>query len=283
MVAGGYRSRSMTATERRTLQRIRDVRWLAAALSLKGAMAHRVEPSLETGFALREPLAAKVARLGRSGEPVIVIDGLMRDPDALIDRAAAAAFLPAHGNRGGYPGLRAPAPRDYAERLVRAVDPLIRDTFAAGDIAPARVDVSFSIVTTPPGSLHLRQRVPHIDTTNRLRFALLHFLCGPPFGGTAFFRHRTTGLEQIAAEDFAAFAEARRRDLAELPPPSGYPNPRTPGFEQTACFAARLDRLLVYRSFSLHSGVIPPSVPLSPEPRSGRLTANIFVDYERRA
>ena len=243
-------------------------------------MLQRGDHQLDTRFALREERAVNVARLGRGGEPVIVIDGLMRDPAELIDHAAALSFLPADEARGGYPGIRAPAPRDYAERLVRAVDPLIRATFATGDIVAVRADSSFSLVTAPAESLHVMQRVPHVDTSNPLRFALLHFLCGPPFGGTAFFRQRRTGLEQVAPQDSEAFRAARQRDFAELPSPSGYPNAQTPGYEQIAAFAARMDRLLVYRSFSLHSGIIPPATPLAADPRRGRLTANIFVDYE---
>lgn len=242
-------------------------------------MLDRADHELNTRFALRESLSVNVVRVGRSREPVIVIDAVMRDPNELVDHAAGLSFVPADGDRGGYPGVRAPAPRDYAERLVRAVDPLIRGTFAAGDIEPMRADSAFSMVTTPPEQLHLLQRIPHIDTSNRLRFALLHFLCGPPFAGTAFFRQRATGLEQVVPEDFESFAAARRRDLAELPPPSGYPGPQTPGYEQIASFDARMDRLLIYRSFSLHSGMIPSAAPLAADPRLGRLTANIFVDY----
>jgi hypothetical protein len=35
--------------------------------------------------------------------------------------------------------------------------------------------------------------------------------------------------------------------------------------------------MLIYQGSLLHSGVIPPDMPLSADPREGRLTANIFV------
>jgi hypothetical protein len=203
----------------------------------------------------------------------------MADPSGLIEQAAAASFAPADSERGGYPGLRAPLPDDYVERLLRLADPLIRKAFVLPEIRFARADGTFSMVTRRPETLHPLQRLPHIDTSSPLRFALLHFLCGPPYGGTAFFRQDSTGLEQVPPAASQAYLATRRDRLDELDPASGYPGPETAGYTRTAAFRARMDRLLIYRSFSLHSGIIPPGIPLPADPRMGRLTANIFADY----
>lgn len=232
------------------------------------------------GFALRREFRVKIKRIGLSGEPVIVVDGVMQDPGALIEHAAnGLKFLRADGSQGGYPGVRAPAPHGYAERLLKAVDPLIRATFGLRKAAPKKIDSSFSMVTRPPKALHVMQRIPHIDTSDPLRFALLHYLCGPPFGGTAFFRQQSTGIEQVSPTDLQQFRAARQRDIARLAPSSGYPDADTPGYAQTARFAAQMDRLLIYRSFSLHSGIIPSAPSPLADPRSGRLTLNSFADY----
>ncbi|WP_204307989.1 DUF6445 family protein, partial [Klebsiella pneumoniae] len=70
---------------------------------------------------------------GREGEPLLCLDGLMRAPEALIDYAATeTGFAPVHGPQGGYPGIRAPAPLDYVEAVVRALDPAVRDAFELG-------------------------------------------------------------------------------------------------------------------------------------------------------
>jgi hypothetical protein len=236
-------------------------------------------PAGAARFELREPLSPRIVPIGRSGEPVIVIDGLMTDPSALIEAGAQAAYARADGERGGYPGLRAPLPADYVELLLPMAERLIRKAFGLPHIRFARSESAFSIVTRSPESLHPLQRLPHIDTSSPLRFALLHFLCGPPFGGTAFFRQDETGLEQVPPSHSAAYLAARQARLAKLPDDSGYPGHGTPGYTRTAAFAARMDRLLIYRSFSLHSGIIPPGVPLPEDPRKGRLTANIFADY----
>ena len=230
-------------------------------------------------FELREPVRPRIVPIGRSGEPVIVIDGVMADPSGLIEEAALAAYAPADGPHGGYPGLRAPLPADYVEPLLRLMDPLIRGAFRLPGIRFARAESAFSMVTRRPDTLHPLQRLPHVDTSSPFRFALLHFLCGRPYGGTAFFRQDSTGLEQVPPASSAAYLAARRDLLAELGPKGGYPGRDTPGYTCTAAFAARMDRLLIYRSFSLHSGIIAPEVPLPADPRSGRLTANIFADY----
>ena len=47
-------------------------------------------------------------------------------------------------------------------------------------------------------------------------------------------------------------------------------------FERTASVAARFNRAIFYRSNLLHSGDIAADAGLSPDPRRGRLTANLL-------
>ena len=133
-------------------------------------------------------------------------------------------------------------------------------------------------MTLPPGALVASQREPHIDTTNPLQFAFLHYLCPSAFGGTAFYRHRRTGFETLTPERADDYRAARQSEEAENSAP-GYIVSDTPHFEQIAAIAAEPNRLVVYRSRLLHSGLITPGMPLSSDPRSGRLTANIFLTY----
>ena len=48
-------------------------------------------------------------------------------------------------------------------------------------------------------------------------------------------------------------------------------------FEQIGMVEAVPDRMLIYHGSLLHSGVIPPGMPLTEDPREGRLTANLFL------
>ena len=223
---------------------------------------------------------ASLHSVGREREPVLVIDGVMRRPDALVDYAATeVSFAPAGTPDGGYPGIRAPAPLNYVGALVRAMDPLVRRAFSLEGVALARAECNFSIVTTPRDRLMPLQRIPHVDTVDPLQFAFLHYLCDARFGGTAFYRHRATGFEALTPERSAIYDQARDRELAEAPPQAGYITGDTSLFERTAVFEARFDRLLIYRSRVLHSGHIDPRAALLPDARAGRLTANVFVNY----
>ena len=230
-------------------------------------------------FDLRDRFDLSLERVGREGEPVLVVDGVLREPGRLVDYAATeVAFAPAFGPGGGYPGLRAPAPLNYVRKLVRTLSPSIERAFGLSGVRLARAECNFSMVTLAPAELVSLQRIPHVDTVDPLQFALLHYLCAPEQGGTAFYRHRATGYETITAERRARFEAARDREIAAQGP-SGYIGGDTRDYEQIAAFDARFDRLLVYRSRLLHSGQVAPGGGFSADPRKGRLTANIFLNY----
>jgi hypothetical protein len=162
------------------------------------------------------------------------------------------------------------------------MDPLVRQAFGLEQVSLARAECNFSIVTTAPEALKSTQRVPHVDTFDPLQFAFLHYLCDTRFGGTAFYRQRSTGFETVTPERASKYAGARDAALADAPDASDYIRSNTVDYEQTAAFGARFDRLLIYRSRILHSGHIPPDMPRIADPRAGRLTANIFVAYRPR-
>ncbi len=213
-------------------------------------------------------------RVGREAQPLVVIDDFAPDPDALRAAAIASRFGPALQH---YPGIRAPLPDSYfpTQRAVLAD--------ALGELLERRggaslVDASFSIVTTPPDALEIRQRIPHCDAFGADRIALVHYLAPEDGGGTAFFRHRSTGFETIDAERAPIFfgqldAEFRHGGL----PPARYVAGDTPLFERTMAIAARYNRAIVYPSFLLHSGAIAPDAVLSPDPAVGRLTVTAFL------
>ena len=75
------------------------------------------------------------------------------------------------------------------------------------------------------------------------------------------------------------YLSERERGLRDLGPEDAYPGARTPGYERTGFTAARFNRVVAYRSFTLHSGIVEDPDILSDDPSKGRLTANFFVDY----
>ena len=230
-------------------------------------------------FTLNPAPSVRVEHVGEEREPVLIIDGVLRHPEALVDYAATeVAFAPAWREDDGFPGLRAPAPLNFIRSVVLAVSDLVVSTFDLGAVKLGRAECNLSIVSMRPDDLAPKQRIPHVDTSDPLQFAYLLYLGAPRFGGTAFYRHRSTGFEAITPERWDEWQAVRTRELAEAPP-AGYIAGDTAHYAQTGAVDAVYNRLVIYRSRLLHAGLIPPGIALPTSPREGRLTANIFVAY----
>lgn len=245
---------------------------LSAGADTLATMSYDLSPN--------EKPVVKVERVGREQQPVVVVDGILRDPESVVRLAVERLrFVPAQSN---YPGLNAAAPSEYAAAMMRAVAPLVHETFGVNIQAPARAQSFFGIVTLPPTRMNAQQRRPHTDTTNPLQLAVLHYLCDESHGGTAFFRHRATGFESVddqqlrqVKESIAADADAQLK--AGLPPPVTLGDDRH--FERTAALDSKFNRVLIYRSRVFHSQNLNPTANFSADPRKGRLTANTFITY----
>ena len=81
----------------------------------------------------------------------------------------------------------------------------------------------------------------------------------------------------MTERNISQFVTAAERDAARLNPASGYINASDEFYEQIAAFEAVPDRLLIYQGGLLHSGIIPPAMDFSADPKLGRLTANFFL------
>nr|WP_294057819.1 DUF6445 family protein [Sphingomonas sp.] len=215
-------------------------------------------------------------RIGREAQPLVVLDGFAADPDGLREAAMAAGFGPGANH---YPGIRAPLPEAYLEAQLPVIAEAVRAMGVAGELRV--IDASFSIVTTPPAELGVRQRLPHVDAFAENRIALVHYLSPEGGDGTAFYRHRSTGFETIDESRAPIFfdqleAELRMRGM----PPAAYIAGDTPLFEQIGHAEARYNRALLYPSWLLHSGAIAPDAALSSDPAAGRLTVTGFLVAE---
>jgi len=222
----------------------------------------------------------ELRRFGDGGHPVVVIDEFSGRLAEITNIAETLAPFPAVAGNF-YPGLRRMiAPLDAA------ADAYVHETcsnaaqFLAGAFDLVEFDLleaSFSIVTTKPSDLALRQRAPHFDTVDPNYYALLHYLRVPDGAGTAFYRQRSTGIEQVTSANVDQFVRTAEADAARLPVDAGYIAGSNSFFEQIGAVEAVPDRLIIYQGSLLHSGIIPEDMNFSPNPREGRLTANIFV------
>jgi hypothetical protein len=230
----------------------------------------------------RPEITARVEVFGRDREMAIIVDDFLIDAGPLAEFAAAQGkFSPVEGNL--YPGIRAPLPNIYMRMLVSCLQEPIAGIFGLTDLDLRRAEGDFSIVTARPDQLQLLQCVPHFDTIDPGQIAVLHYLCRPEQGGTSFYRQRSTGFESIDAARQEAFMAALNRDVqASGPPARNYMQGDSAMFERTGGLEAAFNRLVIYRSATLHSGDIPPGFAFDPDPRRGRLTANAFLHFRRR-
>ena len=221
----------------------------------------------------------EVRHFGNTQTPVVVIDDFSGSLEHILEIAEALAPYPRHTNY--YPGLRRiftaadTAANAYVQDSCERAAPFIADAF---DIdAFDLIEASFSMVTLKPAELTPPQRAPHFDTTDQKDLALLHYLRAPPNSGTAFYRQRTTGIERVTELNVSVYVPVAEVQNQQLPAGSGYFHSSDEFFEQIGEIEAVQDRMIIFQGSLLHSGIIPPDMPLTDDPRQGRLTANIFA------
>jgi len=233
-----------------------------------------------SSYFMEGPVKPQLLRFGDSQSPIVVIDEFSGDVENVVRIAEALAPFP-EIDVNYYPGVRRLITRSdahadaYVEGTCRDAGQFIAGAFDVDSFT--FVEASFSIVSLRPDQLHPLQRAPHFDSADQKYYALLHYLRVPPDTGTAFYRQRSTGIERITEENLAQFVGAAKAAAAQLPPNSGYIQGSDVFYEQIGMVEAIPDRMVIYQGSLLHSGIIPPDMPLSADPREGRLTANIFV------
>ena len=216
----------------------------------------------------------RVETIGRERQQVAIIDHFSPDADALAQAAAEAAFE----ERGEYyPGPRAPAPKTWFAGVRDVVVAIARDVFGGGQTLRLERAL-YSLATHNPQSLSLAQRVPHIDDVDHGALAIVHYLSAQDFGGTAFFRHRSTGFETVTRDRHERFLSALKADfVCHGEPPAAYISGDTPVFERIFSVAPVFNRAVIYRSSLLHCAELPNEIPLPADPVSGRLTIAAFL------
>lgn len=222
----------------------------------------------------------KLLRFGKEQTPVVVIDEFSACIDEICAIAESLAPYPALKD-SYYPGLRRViSPGDetanaYVERTCDDAGQFIAGGFEVDSFK--LLEASFSMVTTLPSQLSPPQRAPHFDSPDPRYLALLHYLRVPEGSGTAFYRQRSTGIERVREDNVSLFVATAEREAALLPRDSGYITGSDAFFEQIGAVEAVPDRFLIYQGSLLHSGIIPPTMSFSQNPREGRLTSNLFV------
>lgn len=222
--------------------------------------------AIDTGNAI-------ISQFSEQDHQLVTLEGLLAEPEEAIAQAFLQEFARITPQ---YPGVRAPLDPAVCGYLLEALAPLLDQWFAQ---EPTRWEMQawYSIVTTPPAALAPIQRLPHVDGTDPRQIALMLYLHRTGHGGTAFFRHRSTGLESLTGKDYPRYAAALQADVARTGlPPAAYTTDGAPHFERIHTAPGDFNSAIFYRGNILHSGVIDNAAPLLADPRAGRLTINAF-------
>lgn len=209
------------------------------------------------------------------GQPVFVVDDALKDPETFVDYAASQPFQAPPAN-SRYPGLVARIPDSYRNLVLEVLRrPMVQVFGMPADLRPPSFGF-FGLATVPSSQMAPAQIAPHTDAHRANSFATVHYLCNDSFGGTAFYRHKVTGLEVITPLLSDKFSRARRQELAGCEGQS--PKAIRDLYEEIGYVEAKFNRLILYRSGLLHSARMGDSEVLSADPRMGRLTANLFFN-----
>jgi len=233
----------------------------------------------EISFAVSPGAQLKVQSVGRTQTPVIVIDDFGQDLSSLIENACVS---PDYGPdpKTMYPGLRAKLPKSYTREVMKQLYKLLFRVYAIPEnLGMKAVNAAYSLITTPEHELEPNQCLPHFDSNRPNYLAILHYLNDGDFCDTGLFRHRETGLERVYTDRLEEYLEYRNSHSADLGPTPGYIKGSDDHYELYHRIGYRPNRLVVYPGCLLHSGLVNPGIDVNPDPRTGRLTANIFVDF----
>ena len=217
--------------------------------------------------------AARVGAFSEGKHRFVAIPDFLDQPESAIDAACLQKFA---NITPQYPGVRAPLDEGTSRALAKALSPLLSRAFDEPEGTWSML-AWYSIVTRSPGQLAPIQRLPHVDGTDPRQVAMMLYLHRTGHGGTAFFRHRSTGLEALTNAEWPRYKAALEGEIAAVGlPPAAYVTDGAPLFERTHASEGAFNQAVFYRGNLLHSGVIHNTTPLSPDPREGRLTINAF-------
>ncbi|MFZ1744063.1 MAG: DUF6445 family protein [Pontixanthobacter sp.] len=211
---------------------------------------------------------------GEERQPLVIVDNALTDPNAVVEIAARHDYQPIGPF---YPGLRAAVSPNIAMPLVARLLPALETDFNLPS-APAYSECYLSLVTTKPVDLTPIQRLPHFDGVEPERLAVLLYLDRGEQSGTAFYRQRTTGFESIDHSRFETYRTTLDQEIqAGGVPAADYIRGDSDQFERIEAVPGHYNRMIIYRGNSLHCAWLPSGFVPTDNPRTGRLTLNLFL------
>lgn len=223
----------------------------------------------------------QIKLIGKHKTPIIIIDDYATNLDEIVSQIIQkSCFKPDEVTN--YPGIRSPIPKGLVVGYLKPLMKALYGIYKFPDTAePAPKDNYFSLITTMPNDVSAMQSWPHFDTPNPNLIAVIHYLDKRSHGGTAFFKHKKSGLERIDNSNKDYFYQCAD-DYFQLKNTNtfSYCNEHHSEFSCYQKIEYKPNRLIVFPGQLLHSTLVDLNTDLDPNPASGRLTANMFVAFK---
>jgi hypothetical protein len=235
----------------------------------------------EPSFQINPNIKAEIIQIGTEQTPIIIIDDIAVDNTDFINYACFTSKF-ADDIDTFYPGIRAPLPKPYVITILQGVYQGICQVYQIPiELNLVPLDHNYSLLTRTEGELKLLQRMPHFDTSKPYHFAILHYLNPGPHGNTGFFRHIPTGYERIHDDKIDHYINSAKVYVAKNGDPiQNYVTCSDNHYELYHEVEYKPNRLVIYPGNLLHSTIVCADTDINPSPQTGRLTANIFIDFQ---
>jgi hypothetical protein len=228
-------------------------------------------------FAFNDNAQVKLARIGRRGFAVSMIDDVLQDPEGVAALGFAQSYT--QDRRNLYPGMRAPMPTSFSTAFRAWLTPILQCNGMLDEGRAIHRDSSFfSVVTTASTDLLPIQRIPHYDSTDPSLFAAVIYLCDTRFSGTSFYRHRKTGYEEITADNRNNYELALDSDMRlHGAPKKEYINGDSLLFEVIFSNELKFNSAIIYPGRALHAGNIKRQFDPPKDKNEWRLTVTALL------
>ncbi|MEW6998490.1 DUF6445 family protein [Colwelliaceae bacterium BS250] len=222
-----------------------------------------------------------IKRVGKEQTAVIVIDDFALNLNDILDDAQHNQTFTKDDN-SYYPGVRATLPKDYVNQVLRGVYEGLYKVYGIPRSAKLIPQFNYySLICQAEQELSLLQRIPHFDTTGAFYFAILHYLNPGPHGGTGLFRHTVTDFERINNDRADHYFKSNEQYMSQYGEPEAkYHIASSDTFELYEEIAYKPNRLVIYPGNLLHSTIVDLNKDIDANPKTGRLTANMFVEFK---
>lgn len=232
-------------------------------------------------FAFNHNAEVELVPVGRGDIKICVIDNVLQDPEGVATLGFAQSYAEDPGNL--YPGVRAAMPESFSTPFRAWLTPILqRSGTLESNQAISRDTSFFSVVTTASKDLVPIQCIPHYDSTDPNLFAAVIYLCGTTFSGTAFYRHRRTGYEEITEENVGNYKLALNSDMRiHGAPKREYVNGESPLFETIFSCELKFNRAIVYPARILHAARIEKQFNAPKDRSEWRLTVTALLHSAR--